>query len=192
MRDRDIILKDIDDLYSKLSVLYNEFYDGDNQILRITEQFKEIVCHNIQNTQDVFIGGEFVLSEIPVALENCRCCTLFFASGASRLNDRITAPVGYIGETLEILTNVIILKDINNKDDDKTIDEKSAIVRDKMRDIIAASKRIGTTHVRGLHTTKDARIRRTIPFRERMNRRDNGIDRELLLFIVEIDYIYRK
>ena len=164
----------------------------DNQYERIFTEFKEnLISLFLKDFGIPEIEKDDYIRKRPVALENVKPNSenhnpvIFLSSGVSRINERISAPVGYIGETLEILVNVVVFAD---KDKDITI--KSSMVRDWMRKVARSSTRVGNTDSE--KTTKDARIRRTIPFRARLSRRQDEIDRELLLFVFEIDYIYRK
>lgn len=163
-----------------------------SQYHRIIQGLKNNVCNLLDSgTLDLTIKKENVRQR-PVALEQIReFPLLFFVVGTSRLNDAVSAPVGYAGATIDILVNIGIESNDDNK---KDLLELSADARESMRVIVASSKRVGNVKTStGLNTTKDARINRVIPFRPRRDRRsDKDAKRELLLFVVEIDYIYRK
>ena len=125
----------------------------------------------------------------PLALENIKQMPCyFFGNGQTRRNENISHPIGYIPETLELLLNIVI-NPIENKD----IIQRASDIREAMRVIIAASQRVGNVKVDGRNSTKEVRLRRSIPFRARRDRRvEKDPDRELILFIIEIDFIHKK
>lgn len=130
--------------------------------------------------------------ERPIALENIKQLPcVFFVNGLTRRNEQIATSTNDVGETTEVLVNVAINPIGEKGVIVRNIIQRSSDARETMRRIIAASQRIGQTT--DFYTTKEVRLRRAVPFTPRRDRRaEKEFDRELLLFIVEIDYTYNK
>ena len=165
----------------------------DNVLTRLREEIELMD----KPTYPIKVETIFEQSEVPVKVEDSELPAVFFGYGESKQNDGIRKPSNYKGET-----SIIHVYAVLTKTDDRTLIQICSDMQTAIRMIVVGSQSLGNdlsekqTEERNIAqgykiftpSTKEVRLARTIPFRQRS--RSQVSRRVMLDFSIEIDHIY--
>ena len=155
-----------------------------------------------KDKRDGNVKACFKQLEYPVNIQKEELPVLFFGLGETKENNSLTKPVNYRAETSTILINALL----GGFDEDETLLENATNMQTAIRMLVKGNQDLGNTIseeqakvksetiVDGVKikvfnpSTKQVRLARTLPFRQRS--RSQVSKRLLLIFHVEVDYIY--
>ena len=187
----DINQQSIDDI-NHVNSVFLELY---HQIL-----FMKNPIGHAENPYPISVKEVYMQSVHPVNPADTELPVVFFSLGESRKNDAIQKPVNYRGETTDISINTLLIGN-----EEKDLLEVATDMQTATRMLVKGNQKLGN-RVSEEHaklksqrngykvfepSTKQVRLGRTIPFKQRTGRGRSEVSRRLLLVsIIEVDYIY--